>query len=283
MKGQTLPLAEPGGHQTCLGCTQRQDAWYTGPIATISVILLFIVYSTYRAFEGQWYFADPYLSPFYSPALLVKPGMPGGLPIDHGWFHGFVGDWPKWLPGFITPAMFILIFPGAFRFTCYYYRKAYYRAFAASPLGCAVGARRPGSYEGERSLLIFQNLHRFALYAAIVFIGILYYDAFLAFFKTNAAGEKKLGFGVGTLVLLTNATLLAGFTFGCNSFRHLVGGGLNWYSTSPARFKLWTWVSALNRRHMELAWASLFSVGLADLYVRLVSHGTITDINTWGF
>jgi hypothetical protein len=36
-------------------------------------------------------------------------------------------------------------------------------------------------------------------------------------------------------------------------------------------------VSALNGRHMLLAWISLFTVALADLYVRLVASGAITD------
>jgi hypothetical protein len=271
---------EAGGHQTCLGCTQRQDSWWAGPTATVLTLLAFIVYSTWAAFQGAHYYADPYLSPFYAP-LLMAPPIPAGVdPASigvppagtHVWFSG----WPEWIPAFVTPAMFILVFPGAFRFTCYYYRKAYYRSFVGSPPGCAVGARAPGSYEGERKLLIFQNLHRYALYFAIIFIFLLYYDAFLALKKGG-----QWGVGVGTVIMFANATLLGAFTFGCNSFRHLVGGGVNTYSDRPIRFKLWTLVSALNRRHMEFAWLSLFSVGLTDLYVRLVSMGVIKDFNTW--
>jgi hypothetical protein len=278
---QTL---EAGGHQTCLGCTQRQDAWWAGPTVTVTAIVAFIIYSTWAAFQGEHYYASPYLSPFYSPLLLIKPGVAGGFPhVEHGWLHSLVGPWPAWLPAFVTPAFFILVFPGAFRFTCYYYRKAYYRSFVASPPGCAVGPRSPGNYEGERSFLLFQNLHRYALYFAIIFIGILYWDAFEALRKVDASGVVHWGAGVGTLVLFANATLLACFTFGCNSFRHLVGGGVNVYSRHPIRYKLWSWVSVLNARHMQFAWMSLFSVGFADLYVRLVSMGVITDLNTWGF
>lgn len=263
---------EAGGHETCLGCTKRHDSWWAGPTTTVVVFIAFIVYSTWAAFQGAHYYVEPYLSPFYSPLLLIKPGVVGGAPADHAWFAG----WPDALPAFVTPAMFILIFPGAFRFTCYYYRKAYYRSFVGSPPGCAVGARAPGSYEGERKLLIFQNLHRYTMYFALIFIGILYYDAFLALKKGG-----QWGVGVGTVVMFVNATLLAGFTFGCNSFRHLVGGGVNTYSDHPIRFKLWSWVTVLNRRHFELAWASLIWVGLTDLYVRLLSMGVIKDLNTW--
>ena len=122
-------------------------------------------------------------------------------------------------------------------------------------------------------------MHRYALYPALFYIAILYYDAFFAFFR---GGE--FGVGVGTLVLLTNATLLAGYTFGCHSFRHLVGGKLDCYSCGHAaslRHGAWKKASILNRNHMFWAWCSLFWVGFTDLYVRLVSMGVITDINTW--
>ena len=44
--------------------------------------------------------------------------------------------------------------------TCYYYRKAYYRAFWLSPPACGV-AEPHGAYSGEtRFPLILQNVHR---------------------------------------------------------------------------------------------------------------------------
>ena len=65
------------------------------------------------------------------------------------------------------PALIILIFPLGFRMTCYYYRKAYYRAFWLSPPACAV-AEPHGSYSGEtRFPLILQNIHRYFWYAAV--------------------------------------------------------------------------------------------------------------------
>ena len=72
--------------------------------------------------------------------------------------------------------MFILWMPGGFRLTCYYYRKAYYRAFFLDPPACAVGEPRD-QYKGETQLLLFQNIHRYFLYVALVFIVILGYDA----------------------------------------------------------------------------------------------------------
>ena len=83
---------------------------------------------------------------------------------------------PAWVPAWISPAMFILWMPGGFRLTCYYYRKAYYRAFFFDPPACAVGEPR-NQYAGETRLLLFQNIHRYFLYIALVFIVILGYDA----------------------------------------------------------------------------------------------------------
>jgi hypothetical protein len=71
--------------------------------------------------------------------------------------------------------------------------------------------------------------------------------------------------------------LLSGYTFSCHSLRHLVGGGLDCFSCSRARRSVWERLSALNPFHGALAWASLFSVVAADLYVRLLAAGAIAD------
>ena len=119
------------------------------------------------------------------------------------------------------------------------------------------------------------------MYFAVIFIFILSYDAFLAFFN-----DGRLGFGVGTFILTLNPILLGCYTFGCHSIRHLVGGDLDCYSCSLYKDKVnhssWKIVSFLNRRHQTFAWLSLVWVGLSDVYVRLVSMGIINDINTWG-
>jgi hypothetical protein len=178
-----------------------------------------------------------------------------------------------WWP--MSPAFLILWAPGGFRVTCYYYRKAYYRSLFFTPAACAVGSR-PQSYRGERVLLLFQNLHRYFLYLALVFIVILTYDAVRAFFFADG-----FGMGVGTIVLVLNAAFLAFFTFGCNSLRHLVGGNVDCYSCvafGKQRHGLWRIVSKFNAHHMLWAWVSLFWVGFTDLYVRLVAMGVITDV-----
>ena len=148
------------------GQTSRTGWWWLTPLVVFLGLGGFVVYSTWRAFEGQYYFFDAhhYLSPFYSPELLGP----------HGWFGHKPGFWPAWAP--FSPALLILWAPGGFRLTCYYYRGAYYKAFWADPLSCAVGEPRK-SYWGERSLpLILQNVHRYFLYLALLFLILLALD-----------------------------------------------------------------------------------------------------------
>jgi hypothetical protein len=256
--------------------TFRNDRWWVEPALTVVGLGLFAAYVTWAAFQGEHYYAEPYLSPFYSPVVVANLDAPGSSP--HSLFGSFPSWWPRVLPA--SPALLVLVFPGIFRFTCYYYRKAYYRSFTGSPPACAVppAARGIRAYHGESRFLLFQNLHRYALYPAILYIPILYFDAFAAFVK-----DGQFGVGLGTIVLLVNATLLGGYTFGCHSFRHLIGGGNDCMSCGKAtvQYRAWTRASWLNARHMRFAWMSLFWVAFSDIYVRLVSMGVITDPNTW--
>jgi hypothetical protein len=250
------------------GQTQRSDAWWVQPAIVFTVLTAFIVYATWAAFQGEHYVAGPYLSPFYSPVLWGDP--------HHAWFGARPGWWPGWLV--FSPALLILPFPGIFRFTCYYYRGAYYKAFWADPPACAVGEPR-NSYIGERSFpLILQNVHRYFLYVALVFLVILSWDVWKAMWFTDpATGTTEFGLGLGTLVLAANTVLLASYTLGCHSFRHVVGGYLDRLAGRPARQTAYACVTCLNRRHMRFAWMSLISVAFADLYVRMVSMGVWVD------
>jgi hypothetical protein len=262
--------------------TYRTDRWWFEPLWTGVGFLIFVLYANWAAFQGDHYFYGGYLSPFYSPVLFTDLARAGAAPIDHAVF----GEWPAWLqniwPSFLpsSPAWLILAGPLSFRLTCYYYRKFYYRSYFLTPPACAVGARPQKNYRGETLLFLFQNLHRYALYIAIVYIAVLSYDAWLAFWR-----DGRFGIGVGTIVLLLNPILLGLYTFGCHSFRHLIGGQLNCFTCDGAartRHGAWTRVSWLNQRHMLFAWISMVWVGLCDLYVRMVSMGVIHDYSTWG-
>jgi len=242
------------------GETSRPDNWWVQPLLIFLGLSSFIVYSTWAAFQGQHFRFGPYLSPFYSPELLGDP--------LHSWF----GAKPQWMPAWVTAALLILWAPGGFRVTCYYYRGAYYKAFWADPPSCTVGEPRT-KYLGERSFpLILQNVHRYFLYIALVFIVLLAHDVWKALWF-----DGRFGIGVGTLVLLANTILLSGYTFGCHSLRHLVGGFRDRLAGTPVQKHAYDCVSCLNRRHQNWAWCSLFSVAFADLYVRLCSMGVWTD------
>jgi hypothetical protein len=270
----TLPPQRPFGQTT------RPDAWWVQPLVVFFGFSAFIVYSTWAAFQGvgdiqnhacsYWYGGNGanYLSPFYSPEIW------GTSP------HAIFGKLPSWWPGWapFSPAFLILWAPAGFRFTCYYYRGAYYKSFWADPINCAVGEPRK-SYLGEKYLpLIIQNVHRYMFYVAAVFIVILSYDAWLGMWFTDALGKEHFGIGVGTIVLMLNAVLLGLYTFGCHSLRHLIGGFLDSKSKAPTCAKAYNCVSCLNTRHMMWAWISLFWVGFTDVYVRLCATGHLHDI-----
>jgi hypothetical protein len=249
------------------GQTSRRDAWWVVPAVVFTILSAFLVYATWAAFEGRNYTYGPYLSPFYSPEVF------GDSP--HAWFGPKPGIWPAWLP--FSPALLILPFPGLFRFTCYYYRGAYYKAFWADPPSCAVGEPRK-SYWGEHSFpLILQNIHRYFLFISIGFLFFLSYDVWLGMWFTDpATGQQEFGIGVGTLILAANVVLLALYVLGCHSLRHVVGGRCDELG-SNARATAVNCVTCLNRRHMIFAWCSLFSVAFADIYVRLCALGVWAD------
>jgi hypothetical protein len=258
-----LVYASPGGDSMAqgmatggpqhLGSTTRRDAWWLELLPVMVLLGGFGLYATARAFEGAYYQWGPYLSPFYSPLIDAQ----------HRW-------WP------FSPALLILIWPLGFRATCYYYRKAYYRAFFLDPPACAVGESKR-NYRGETAFpLILQNLHRYFFYGAIIFLVFLWKDAIHAFFFGG-----HFGVGVGTLVLLCNVIFLTVYATSCHSLRHLAGGKLDCFSCAAfgtPRHTAWRGLSFLNQRHALFAWVSLVGVGLADLYVRLVASGAIRDV-----
>ena len=238
--------------QRSFGETMRADTWWIQPLLVFVGLSTFIVYSTWAAFQGKNYFFGNYISPFYSPELL------GDSP--HSWFGPKPPWWPAWV--LFSPALLILWAPGGFRLTCYYYR----------------GEPRK-TYWGERSFpLIMQNVHRYFLYVALLFILILAYDVWKAlWFVDPATGKNSFGLGIGTIVLAINVYLLSGYTFGCHSLRHLIGGFRDQLATSRTCYRAYACVSCLNRRHMLWAWLSLFWVGFTDLYVRLCAMGVWHD------
>ncbi len=228
--------------------TERKDTWWLEPLLTVIALVSFGIYALYVALANRNYEWGPYLSPFYSPH------------IQASW-------WP------FSPAFLVLWVPLGFRATCYYYRKAYYRAFFWDPPACAVSELRK-SYSGERKFpFVLNNLHRYFWYLSVIVVAFLAYDAIKAFFWSD-------GFhvGVGTLVMVANVVLLGYYTFSCHAFRHLAGGCMDCISQNKTRYGLWKWISHQNERHAFWAWVSMFGVALTDVYIRLVATGHLTDL-----
>jgi hypothetical protein len=258
-----LPLYRRG-----FGETMRRDAWWVQPIVVFVLLTSFIVYATWAAFQNANYWYGPYLSPLYSPELF------GNSP------HALFGPKPSWWPSWLafSPALLILPFPGLFRVTCYYYRGAYYKAFWADPPNCTVGEPRK-SYLGERTFpLIIQNIHRYFLYIALIFILLLASDVWKALWFATPSGGREFGIGIGTLVLAANVVFLSCYTFGCHSFRHMVGGFHDEISKHSGQRVAYDCASCLNRWHMRWAWTSLFTVAFTDVYVRLCAMGIWHDV-----
>ena len=119
--------------------TLRTDRWWFTPMLTAVGLVAWIAYAVVHTFMQKWYFVPEYnyLTPFYSPCVSL------GCDPAAAHFGRFLPDvW--WLPY----AALSLPFLGLFRFTCYYYRKAYYRSFWLSPPACAV-AEPHRRYTGE--------------------------------------------------------------------------------------------------------------------------------------
>ena len=262
MSSVDIPLKEVG-----FGKTSRRDFWWLQPLGVFLGLSGFIVYATWAALQGDYYAYGSYLSPLYSPEIF------GDTP--HNWFGPKPGWWPALVP--FSPALLILWAPGGFRLTCYYYRGAYYKAFWADPPSCSVSEPRK-SYHGEQSFpLIVQNLHRYFMYLALVFIILLAHDAWKGFWFDDGIGRSQLGIGVGSLILTINVFLLGSYTLGCHSLRHLVGGRLDLLSKNPTQKNLLNCVNCLNRKHMMWAWLSLFWVAFTDIYIRLCAMNIWSD------
>lgn len=279
MASATTPLAVDGTSRLKAGVgfpsrarilvrTLRTDRWWWAPVLNVVGLLAWLTYSVTRVFlqENYWVADYHYLTPYYSPCV-----SNGCLP-EAAHFGTFLPDvW--WMPYAALSLPFLLLF----RLTCYYYRKAYYRAFWASPPACAV-AEPHAKYSGETKFpLLGQNLHRYAFYAAVIISLINTYDAVLAFHSPSG-----FGFGLGNVILVINVVMLWAYTVSCHSCRHIVGGRLRNFSAHPVRYRGWTFVSKLNGKHMELAWITLGTLALTDFYVMAVSSGWFSDLRFIG-
>lgn len=285
--------------------TDRKDNWQLAPLLTAAVLSAFGLYVVWRVFmnfgwEAPFESGAQYLAPMYSPYFPhVFEAL--GLQVPEWLQKAPSGLGPAWV---LSPALFILWAPFGFRATCYYYRKAYYRAFFGSPPGCAVGPGDGGfvfklgnktlgsllgsgaRYWGEKNFpMVFQNVHRYFFYVAALVVAILAWDAFAAFFSRDPGNYHHtftgIRIGLGTVIFVVNVAMLGAYTFSCHSWRHIIGGHKDCYSAcgkiGQIQHEAWERQTHLNEKHMELAWVSLFTVWGADFYVYALASHWIQD------
>lgn len=227
-------------------------AWWLEPALTVIAYSGFVVYATWAVFNGSRGYFDPYLSPFDSPSF-------GGV---------------RFPSGYLLPVLAAI--PLALRATCYYYRKSYYRAFFWDPPACAIAELKRGRYHGEtRFPFVLSNLHRYALILTLFVTIVLWIDVIRAF---DFGG--RFGIGLGTAIMLVNVILLTLYTTTCHSLRYLAGGNVDCYSCvrgGRVRYRIVSLLNRLNPQHGVWAWYSMFSVGLTDVYIRLLQSGALHD------
>ncbi|MDG6997134.1 MAG: hypothetical protein JRN52_14530 [Nitrososphaerota archaeon] len=184
---------------------------------------------------------------------------------------------------FYSPTVLIVPIPGLFRLTCYAYRKDYHRHLFHHPLGCENsqrGEKVERKYTGEKNaVFLFENLHRYFLYAGILILPFFYYD-----FVQSILYNDTLR--LGSIILLANALTLTAWTLSCHAFRHLIGGNIDCYSCTTggrARKSIWNIQSWWNARHEAMAWISLLTIFFADLYLRGLAAGLPIDFTFFHF
>lgn len=196
-----------------------------------------------------------------------------------------VAQFSGYIDPFYSPSVLIVPLPGAFRLTCYAYRKDYHRHLFKHPLGCANpdrGESPQRRYTGERNAIFqLENFHRYFLYAGLAILPFFYFDFF-----HSLVSSGPIVLRVGSLVLLANALLLTAWTLSCHAFRHVIGGNIDCYSCVAGggiRKEVYDKQSWLNSHHETLAWVSLLTIFFADLYLRALAAGIPVDVTLLRF
>ena len=258
-----------------LGRTNRIDNWLRQPLAMGIALTAAMIYTAVRLFlypDTIHYDVNgaTVMSPIFSPNVLE-------------WELFGLKEWGETdAPSWVNAAILVLWIPFGFRGTCYYMRRVYYRTFFASPVACWVDEpeiNKKIGYKGEKRLFIFNNLHRYFLYAAMIILAIKWWDVTHTLHFTEGAAQGW-GICIGTLVMGFEAFLLTMYVTSCHALRHLAGGVLDRWTSPIAKLrgKLFGRISVLNRSHGFWFWTSLTFVFLGDLWVLAVDAEMVSDM-----
>jgi hypothetical protein len=258
-----------------LGRTSRADTWWLVPSLMAAAFIVFIFYAVWASLQDL-NFSYITVNEQHAVVQPTPAGATGHVVYRSPFYSPDLKEYFPWFPW--SPAFLIVWLPSLFRLTCYYGRKAYHRSLVMNPPACAVGkGERSTKYKGESALpWVLNNLHRYFLYLILFLVAFHWIHLIEAY---NFSG--KFGMAMGSLVVSADTILLSLYVFSCHSLRHIVGGNVDCFSCAragEARHKVWTGVSKLNQYHNMFFWLSLFTVGFADLYIRMVAMGRWTDV-----
>src|SRR5258708_37588990 len=104
-----VAVAESVG-QRAAPASERHERWWIQPLLIVLVLTSFSIYALWAALQNAHYYAEPYLSPFYSPCL-AQNCQHVTLALIGGWWG-------------LSPAVLVLGISLRVRATCYYSRPA---------------------------------------------------------------------------------------------------------------------------------------------------------------
>jgi hypothetical protein len=272
---QTVQVARNAGG---FARTTRVDYWWLAPASTAIGLIIFFGYLTFRAFNATYVWFESVHQPHGgAPFFTPVSGYPGSVPLDHAWFGNV-----SLVVAAVSSAVTGILRAGA--------RHCFPSHLLLLPRRVLQGGVHEATeLRGGRVTFRLSRRTRAAPVSESAPLHALWRSLPHrlpvvggpgAFFK-----QGHFGIGVGTVVMVMNAALLTGYTFGCHSWRHLIGGQLDCFTCeqrSVASIRHVEGSTWLNERHMAFAWFCLVWVAFTDFYIYLVSSGTIRDLNTWG-
>ena len=135
-------------------------------------------------------------------------------------------------------------------------------SFAGSPPGCAVGPLAgKRTYRGETALLLFQNLHRYAMYFALVFIVHPRQGRGRVVLQATASSASASASIILTINVVLIAALHVRLPLVPPPDRRPQGLHVELRQDTTPRSASWKQASWFNARHMQFAWAQ---PGLGD-------------------
>ena len=193
------------------GETMRADVWWTQPLLVFLGLSIFIVYSTWAAFQGHELFF------WQLPLAILLAGNFWRFAAQLVWAEA---DLVAGLANFFSGATRSL---GAGRISAHLLLLP--RRLLQSLLGRSAGMHRRRAAQNLSGANVRFRSSCKTFIATFSISRCCSFSSRLRCLESDVVPIRTdFGIGVGTIVLAINVVLLGGYTFGCHSLRHLVGG-----------------------------------------------------------